>query len=127
MIPEIIDHIHAPVAAPPMPRKLSIQPPTTAPTMPMMIVTIIPPGSSPGIISLANAPAMRPTMIQKISAPSIRASFALYLLCLQVYSLIRRRETLVSECTIYFLDRYLRMSEVLLLSCPQSEGSGGFL
>jgi hypothetical protein len=36
--------------------------------MPMMIVTIIPPGSGPGMIHLASAPAMSPTMIQNINA-----------------------------------------------------------
>src|SRR5918995_7261909 len=46
------------------PNRLTTNPPTKAPTMPRRMVTIIPPGSSPGIISLAKAPAMSPTTIQ---------------------------------------------------------------
>src|SRR5215208_7171460 len=39
-------------------------PPRMAPTIPMMIVTMMPPGSSPGRIALAMAPASRPRTIQ---------------------------------------------------------------
>ena len=39
-------------------------PPRTAPTIPMMMVTMMPPGSSPGMIALAMAPAIRPRTIQ---------------------------------------------------------------
>src|SRR5829696_7603992 len=70
--PAIMEDIHPPPPAPPpMPRRLRSQPPRTAPTMPMMIVTIIPPGSGPGMIHLASAPAMSPTMIQNIKADII--------------------------------------------------------
>jgi hypothetical protein len=41
-------------------------PPRMAPTIPMMIVTMMPPGSSPGRIALAMAPAIRPRTIQPI-------------------------------------------------------------
>ena len=44
----------------------------TAPAMPKRIVTIIPPGSFPGMINLASAPAISPTMIQNNKAVSIR-------------------------------------------------------
>src|SRR5215212_9184928 len=40
------------------------KPPRMAPTIPMMIVTMMPPGSSPGRIALAMAPASRPSTIQ---------------------------------------------------------------
>src|SRR5258706_16151787 len=40
-----------------------IDPPTIAPAMPSNIVTIQPPGSRPGISSLAIAPATKPKMI----------------------------------------------------------------
>src|SRR4029450_4269211 len=40
------------------------KPPRMAPTIPMMIVTMMPPGSSPGMIALAMAPAIRPRTIQ---------------------------------------------------------------
>src|SRR5688500_13338340 len=39
------------------------KPPRNAPTIPMRIVTIIPPGSLPGMIAFAIAPAMRPRTI----------------------------------------------------------------
>ena len=42
-----------------LPRK----PPRNAPTIPMRIVTMIPPGSLPGMIALAIAPAIRPSTI----------------------------------------------------------------
>src|SRR5215217_4726574 len=74
--PEMIDHIQAPAAAPPpRPIRLRSQPPRTAPTMPMMIVTIMPPGSSPGMINLASAPAMSPTMTQNNKAVIISSPF----------------------------------------------------
>src|SRR5918994_2099194 len=56
------------------------------------------------------------------SLPPLRSVF-----CAQVYPLIRARETLVSECTVYFLNRFLHVPEGVLLSCPKSEGSGGLL
>src|SRR5829696_1321563 len=58
-----IDHTLNPVA--PVPPKIpNKKPPTTAPTIPIMAVTIMPPGSSPGSTSLASAPAINPTTIQ---------------------------------------------------------------
>src|SRR5918992_1119359 len=58
-----IDHTLNPVA--PVPPKIpNTKPPTTAPTIPIMAVTIMPPGSSPGSTSLASAPAINPTTIQ---------------------------------------------------------------
>src|SRR5215211_8176819 len=58
-----IDHTLKPVA--PVPPKIpNTKPPTTAPTIPIMAVTIMPPGSSPGSTSLASAPAINPTTIQ---------------------------------------------------------------
>ena len=50
----------------PIPMRLVRKPPTNAPAIPIRIVTIMPPGSSPGIISFASAPAMPPMMIQAI-------------------------------------------------------------
>src|SRR5215217_76120 len=52
-------------------------PPRMAPTIPMMIVTMMPPGSSPGRIALAMAPASRPSTIQPmmpISSPTVKGS-----------------------------------------------------
>src|SRR5215203_3576949 len=46
----------------------------TAPTIPMRIVTMMPPGSSPGMISLPNAPAMSPTRIQLMMPTFLRPS-----------------------------------------------------
>src|ERR671914_2002793 len=58
-----IDHTLNPVA--PVPPKIpNTKPPTTAPTIPITAVTIMPPGSSPGSTSLASAPAINPTTIQ---------------------------------------------------------------
>src|SRR5215203_3648847 len=72
MKPAMMDPIHCPVPPPaPRPSKRRMYPPTTAPTMPTMIVVITPPGSFPGKTHLASAPAISPTMIQKIIAPSI--------------------------------------------------------
>src|SRR5690348_8400168 len=46
-------------------------PPRNAPTMPIRIVTMTPPGSLPGMIAFAIAPAMRPSTIHaKIPIPS---------------------------------------------------------
>src|SRR5215211_2117366 len=42
------------------------RPPTRAPAIPIRMVTMNPPGSSPGRISLPKAPAMSPTMIQEM-------------------------------------------------------------
>src|SRR6185503_6238945 len=41
-------------------------PPRNAPTIPMRIVTMIPPGSFPGMIALAIAPAIKPRTIHAI-------------------------------------------------------------
>src|SRR5918997_4150073 len=86
-----MENIHPPLPAPPpMPSRLRSQPPRTAPTMPMMIVTIIPPGSGPGMTHLARAPAMSPTMIQNIKADITSYQHSLvvrpYLLCFSSYS-----------------------------------------
>src|SRR5690349_1922317 len=43
---------------------LAIRPPTTAPTIPITVVMMMPPGSSPGMIALAMRPATRPSRIQ---------------------------------------------------------------
>src|SRR5215218_9104019 len=48
----------------PMSSALAMKPPRIAPTMPISIVTMIPPGSSPGMIALAIAPATSPRTIQ---------------------------------------------------------------
>jgi hypothetical protein len=47
----------------PNPSMEDIQPPTTAPAIPIKIVTIKPPGSLPGCNALAMAPATNPTII----------------------------------------------------------------
>src|SRR5829696_6283679 len=71
MTPAMMENIHPPLPAPaPIPRRLRSHPPRIAPIMPMMMVTIIPPGSSPGIANLASAPAISPTMIQNSNADS---------------------------------------------------------
>ncbi len=49
----------------PRPIKLPRKPPTIAPAMPMRIVTKNPPGSFPGMMNLARAPAMRPRRIHE--------------------------------------------------------------
>ena len=46
------------------PSVLPMKPPITAPTMPMRMVTKMPPGSRPGVSNLAIAPAIRPRTIQ---------------------------------------------------------------
>src|SRR5215213_958076 len=48
----------------PMSRALAMSPPMIAPRMPMIVVTMMPPGSSPGMIAFAIAPANSPRMIQ---------------------------------------------------------------
>src|SRR5215208_1787583 len=75
MTPAMMENIHPPLPAPPpMPSRLSSHPPRIAPTMPMIMVTIIPPGSSPGNANLASAPAISPTMIQNSNADSTSTS-----------------------------------------------------
>jgi hypothetical protein len=55
----------------PRPMKLPRKPPMIAPAMPIRIVTKIPPGSFPGMMNLARAPAMRPRRIhEKMPMPS---------------------------------------------------------
>src|SRR5215212_1348032 len=93
--------------------------------MPMMIVTTIPPGSSPGMTSLASAPAMRPTMIQKIMAVSISVP------------LLPRRFVYDQTCTHevsyskhhHRVHRYLRdpaqpSAGTVKIFCRPSDGSG---
>src|SRR5574339_423204 len=46
------------------PRAWPTKPPSRAPTMPSTIVTMMPPGSRPGINSLAIAPTIKPKTIQ---------------------------------------------------------------
>ena len=61
----------------PRPMKLPTKPPTIAPAMPMRIVTIHPPGSLPGMMSFAIAPAIRPRQIQdKIPMRNLQDKFA---------------------------------------------------
>src|SRR5918998_2787594 len=63
MVATIMDHMLNPVTPAP-PKMLTTNPPIKAPTIPRRIVTMIPPGSSPGMMSLPSKPAMRPTTIQ---------------------------------------------------------------
>jgi len=56
---------------PEKPRRSSNQPPTNAPAIPIRMVTRMPPGSGPGIASLARAPATSPTTIQTTIAPTL--------------------------------------------------------
>ena len=58
-----MDQMFSPVAPAP-PKSPTTNPPTMAPAIPMRMVTMKPPGSSPGITSLPKTPAMSPTMIQ---------------------------------------------------------------
>ena len=51
----------------PTPRALAMRPPTMAPTMPISIVTMMPPGSSPGMMALAMAPAISPSTIHPMN------------------------------------------------------------
>ena len=50
----------------PNPRAVPINPPINAPTIPIIIFAIIPPGSFPGRIHSARAPAINPNIIQEI-------------------------------------------------------------
>jgi hypothetical protein len=63
MIAPMVAVIIVMIMPPPMPMRLASQPPTIAPAIPIRIVTMIPPGSSPGMISLASAPAINPMII----------------------------------------------------------------
>src|SRR4028118_129822 len=45
------------------PSDCTMNPPTKAPAMPIRMVTMMPPGSGPGMIHLASTPAIRPTTI----------------------------------------------------------------
>ena len=73
------------------------QPPSRAPTMPSTIVTKMPPGSRPGITSLARAPTINPKMIQPkmlnivISPVSLRVAVGLCVAMEQPHT--RRRAT----------------------------------
>ena len=60
-----IDQAFIPVTPVP-PKTPTMRPPTKAPSMPIKIVAKKPPGSSPGITSLASTPAMSPIMSQDI-------------------------------------------------------------
>src|SRR5215210_7611814 len=60
-------------ALPEKPRRLSTQPPMKAPTIPMRIVTMMPPGSGPGMTHFARMPAISPTTIQAMIAPMLMA------------------------------------------------------
>src|SRR3954471_22173482 len=51
------------VSSPRPKKRLPRKPPTTAPMMPNSMVTRMPPGSSPGMINLARAPATSPNTI----------------------------------------------------------------
>src|SRR5919205_4524010 len=88
MMPAMMDQIK-PVPVAPMPNMERRNPPITAPTMPIMIVTIMPPGSSPGMISLAKAPAISPTIIHQINAPitSLHAPLGFRLLTPLLYNM----------------------------------------
>jgi len=68
-----MDQMLNPVAPVP-PSSPTTNPPMTAPTIPMRIVTMMPPGSSPGMISLPNTPAMSPTRIQLMMPTFLRPS-----------------------------------------------------
>ena len=60
-----------PPALPEKPSKLSTQPPMKAPTIPIKAVTIMPPGSGPGMTHFARMPAISPTTIQTMMAPML--------------------------------------------------------
>ena len=51
---------------PPPPNRLNRNPPTRAPAIPIRMVTMIPPGSRPGMITFANTPAISPRTIHEI-------------------------------------------------------------
>src|SRR5215203_829082 len=59
----------------PKPSTLATKPPTSAPTTPTIVVMMMPPGSSPGRMAFASAPARRPRMIQ----PMMPIDFSLLL------------------------------------------------
>ena len=61
---------------PEKPSKLSTQPPIKAPTIPIKAVTMMPPGSGPGMTHFARMPAISPTTIQTTMVPMV---IALYL------------------------------------------------
>jgi hypothetical protein len=67
IVATMMDHIKPPLPAPK--RACIMKPPTKAPAIPIRIVTMMPPGSSPGMISLAKAPAISPITIQANIAP----------------------------------------------------------
>ena len=58
---------------PEKPRRLSTQPPIKAPTIPIRMVTMMPPGSGPGITHFARMPAISPITIQTRMAPMLIA------------------------------------------------------
>src|SRR6266550_127036 len=62
MMATLIEPRVTPVTPPP-PNELKMNPPTMAPAMPISIVTMMPPGSRPGMISLARPPAINPRTI----------------------------------------------------------------
>src|SRR5215207_5941954 len=65
MVATRMDQMLNPVTPVP-PNNPTMRPPTRAPAIPMRMVTMNPPGSSPGRISLPKAPAMSPTMIHEM-------------------------------------------------------------
>src|SRR5918998_2148716 len=81
----------------PTPIRLMRKPPTKAPAIPMRIVTIMPPGSSPGMINFASAPAMSPIMIQAMIEPIIHSSFQERYLHPDVYPQAEPLETFLSD------------------------------
>src|SRR5262245_29513446 len=50
-----------------MPAARPMKPPSNAPAIPISIVTMMPPGSRPGITSLASAPTIKPNTIHPIT------------------------------------------------------------
>src|ERR671916_3020758 len=82
------------------PKRLKTNPPTKAPTIPIRIVTMMPPGSSPGRTSFASAPAISPTIIHAI----IPISSPLWKVRLRhVYPQDKRLETSCCDLEKYFL------------------------
>src|SRR5215203_5912652 len=70
-----------PVNFGPLNSHCTTKPPTNAPTIPIRIVIIIPPGSGPGITHLASAPAMSPitinaTIPMRFHLPQVHTSFS---------------------------------------------------
>ncbi len=70
-----MDQTLKPVAPAP-PRILTMKPPMEAPTIPMRTVMMKPPGPDPGMIHLANSPAMSPTNIQEMIPIFLYSLFA---------------------------------------------------